>query len=132
MTANYPNHSAGIMFGASPASSACGALGISIFSWMDYTDSNWISFIAIFIWFLAMQGMNLPQRGKHLLTAIGLSMIIGIVSAGAGFAIHACFLPQSLQGTVPGVLICQAVTFTLAYRALRKLMLVIPRQAQAG
>lgn len=132
MAVGTPAHTAGIMFGASPATSALGALGISIFSWMDYTDSNWVGFIAIFVWFLAMQGMNVPQKGKYVLTSMGLATIIGIGSAGAGFAVHALALPASLQGSVPGILICQAIAFTLAYRLLRRLMPVLPRQVQAG
>lgn len=132
MTAETPTQNAGIMFGASPVSSAFGALGISIFSWMDYTDSNWVGFIAIFVWFLAMQEMNIPQKGKHLLTSIGLAMVIGIGSAGAGFAVHALALPASLQGSIPGILICQTIAFALAYRLLRRLMPVLPRQAQAS
>ncbi|MFW0182073.1 hypothetical protein ACN082_00995 [Rothia sp. CCM 9417] len=132
MTAETPTHETRIMFGASPVSSSFGALGISIFSWMDYTDSNWVGFVAILVWFLAMQGMNIPQKGKHLLTGIGLATVIGIGSAGAGFAVHALALPTSLQGSVPGVLICQAIAFMLAYRLLRKLMPVLPHQAQTS
>lgn len=118
-----PKGSALLAFGVGRVPAFLAALGFSLGVWRSATDgNNLFAFLAVAIGVGALNlGMDIPQRGKEGLYALGLLLIALFGSLFLRYAV-ASLLPDDFTHTFLGVLTQQAVMASTLYIFFRRVI----------